>query len=256
MFQKHEQAKKDSPKWMHDNIHYECLMGSYAYGVNTKESDKDIYGFFIPPKEMIFPKDFIRGFDKDVYNFEHFTNCYDDVDFTIFNIVKYFYLCMGINPNIIDSLFVPNDCIIEMSNIGKMVRDNRYLFLSKLSWKKFKGYAYSNYTRLTKSHKEGKRKVLIDKYGYDVKEAYHCIRIINELQQILRDENIDLRMDKERLISIRNGEYTLNEIKLLFQKEEKTTESLYEKCKLPDTPRVKEIRNLLKLCLDEAYSSS
>jgi uncharacterized protein len=43
------------PTWLADNIHYETIMGSMAYGVSSDTSDCDIYGFAIPPKEMVFP---------------------------------------------------------------------------------------------------------------------------------------------------------------------------------------------------------
>ena len=43
------------PSFLKDNIHYETMMGSVAYGVSNDSSDVDIYGFCIPPKELIFP---------------------------------------------------------------------------------------------------------------------------------------------------------------------------------------------------------
>jgi hypothetical protein len=55
------QAKKliHPPKFLADNMHYMCVMGSTAYGVSTDNSDQDIYGFCIPPKEDVFPH--LRG---------------------------------------------------------------------------------------------------------------------------------------------------------------------------------------------------
>lgn len=32
------------PKWLPDNIHYEVIMGSVAYGVSSDTSDMDVYG--------------------------------------------------------------------------------------------------------------------------------------------------------------------------------------------------------------------
>lgn len=64
MFSKHIQAKKDAPRWLEPNLHYEVIMGSFAYGVNNKNSDKDIYGYAIPPLEYLFPHTigYINGF--------------------------------------------------------------------------------------------------------------------------------------------------------------------------------------------------
>jgi hypothetical protein len=48
------------PAWLPANTHYLTIMGSIAYGVadtNDEEvqSDFDLYGFCIPPKEVVFP---------------------------------------------------------------------------------------------------------------------------------------------------------------------------------------------------------
>jgi predicted nucleotidyltransferase len=142
----------DYPSFLKDNVHYEVLMGSIAYGVNTDISDIDIYGFCIPPKLWIFPHSFgyIHNFGKKPKDFGQFQkhhildkNDGKEYDIVIYNIVKYFQLCMENNPNMVDSLFVPERCVLHSSNIGNHVRENRKLFLSKKSWHTFKGYAFS-----------------------------------------------------------------------------------------------------------------
>jgi len=42
------------PYHVRDGIQYEVVMGSLAYGVSNDNSDMDVYGFSIPPKEIIF----------------------------------------------------------------------------------------------------------------------------------------------------------------------------------------------------------
>jgi hypothetical protein len=70
-----------------------------------------------------------------------------EYDFTVYNIVKYFQLCMQNNPNMLDSLFTPDNCVIHATPISKLVRDNRKMFLHKGSWHKYKGYAFSQMGR-------------------------------------------------------------------------------------------------------------
>jgi hypothetical protein len=65
-------------------------------------------------------------------------------DLQIFNVVKYFELCRENNPNMIDTLFTPENCVVHCTQVGRMVRDARHLFLSKEVWKKFRGYAHAN----------------------------------------------------------------------------------------------------------------
>lgn len=44
------------PRFLRNNVVYEVITGSVAYGTNlTDKSDFDLYGVVIPLKEMIFP---------------------------------------------------------------------------------------------------------------------------------------------------------------------------------------------------------
>ena len=128
-------------------------MGSTAYGVSDDTSDMDIYGFAMPPKHILFPYSdggHIFGFGKKPENFEQFQQHHiidkgrgKEYDISIYNIVKFFNLCMENNPNMVDALFVPTRCVLHSTAIANHVRDNRKLFLSKRVWHKFKGYAFS-----------------------------------------------------------------------------------------------------------------
>ena len=259
MFQKHKLALRDSPKWMKDNVQYEVLMGSHAYGVHIKESDHDIYGFVIPPKDILFPHQIcghIEGFGKRPQGFDQFQKCYDDVDFSFFNIVKYFDLCLHNNPNVIDSLFVPDGCVIHMTKVGELVRKNRKIFLCSKAWHTYKGYAYSQMRKLkNKDPNSGKRKDLIEKYGYDTKFSYHIVRLLDYAEQILQFGEIDLQRDKECWKSIRAGEWTIEQIEQHFYQKEKYLEGLYENTKLPHDMQEEPVKELLLNCLEHHYGS-
>lgn len=140
------------PKWLPANVHYEVVMGSVAYGVSTDMSDVDVYGWVMPPKEVVFPhlSGHIPGFDQPKEKFEQYQQHHiadpgsqREYDLSMYSIVKYFRLCADNNPNMIDSLFVPRRCVLFTSEIGEMVRDRRREFLHKGSFHKYKGYAYS-----------------------------------------------------------------------------------------------------------------
>jgi len=102
------------PDYVVSDLQYLTMMGSIAYGVSSDSSDVDIYGFCIPPKSVVFPHldGVIHGFGRQIQNFEqyqqhHIKYADDEYDFTVYSIVKFFQLCMQNNPNMIDSLFVP-----------------------------------------------------------------------------------------------------------------------------------------------------
>jgi hypothetical protein len=137
-----------------------------------------------------------------------------------------------------------------------MLRDNRKLFLHKGAWHKFKGYSYQQLHKMDiKNPPEGKRRELVDKFGYDVKFAYHVVRLINEVEQILIDGDLDLERNREQLKDIRNGNWTQKQIRDWFNQKEKDLEKLYLESKLPHSPDEEQIKKLLLNCLEEFYGS-
>lgn len=252
------------PKFLPNNTMYETITGSVAYGVSNDTSDMDIYGFCVPPKEMLFPHLLgeIDGFGTQKKKFEqyqeHHVKCDNkEYDLTIFNIVKYFHLCMGCNPNMIDSLFTPRRCVLHTTAMAEHVRDNRDLFLSKKAWHTFKGYAYAQMSKIKKgaNRSNPKRQESIDKYGYDVKFAYHVVRLMNEVEQILERQTLDLEEDREQLKSIRKGEWTLEHLTEYFENKEAVLERAQEKSTLRHEPDEKAIKQVLMECLEMHYGS-
>ena len=286
------------PNFLPNNTQYETMMGSVAYGVSSDTSDCDIYGFCIPPKNVIFPhlSGEILGFGRQIQRFEQYQKHHirdpdalggkgRSYDFAIYNIVKFFQLCMENNPNMVDSLFTPINCVLHSTKIGDMVRENRQVFIHKGAWHKFKGYAYSQLhkIRTREQIREGEAKILaweeanskgekvgpkpkyrsvagkrraniIDK-GYDTKFAYHVVRLLDEVEQILETGDLDLQRAKEHMKAVRRGEVPLEEIKALFEIKQKELEKLYHNSKLPKKPNEETIKNLLINCLEEHYGS-
>ena len=254
------------PPWFPSTTHYLCLMGSVAYGVAGDDSDSDIYGFCIPPKEMIFPhlNGEIMGFGRQIKRFEQWQehhiqdeNAGKEYDFQIYSIVKYFQLCMENNPNMVDALFVPERCIIHCSAIGNIVRENRRLFLHRGCWHKFRGYSYSQLHKMsTKSPEVGsKREESIKKFGFDVKFAYHVVRLIYEVEQILTTQDLNLESNSEMLKAIRRGEWTEQRIIDFFEQKEKALNKAYEESTLPYSPDEQKIKKLLLECLEHHFGS-
>jgi uncharacterized protein len=256
------------PSFVPHNIHYETIMGSVAYGVSADTSDMDIYGFCVPPKDMIFPHlaGEILGFGRQINRFEQYQQHHildksalagagRTYDITIYSIVKYFQLCMENNPNMIDSLFTPANCVLHITKLGNMVRENRRIFLHKGAWHKFKGYAYSQLHKMTTKDPIGQRKKIIETYGYDVKFAYHVVRLLNEVEQILIEGDIDLQRNREQLKSIRRGEWKESDIREYFAAKEKDLEKLYLESTLPYSPDEAKIKKLLLECLEEHYGN-
>jgi len=243
-------------------LQYEVIMGSNAYGVSSENSDMDIYGFCIPNKNIVFMDNHIRNFDTinkvfEQYQQHHISDisCDQEFDFSIYNITKYFRLCANGNPNMIDSLFVPRRCITHSTPIGELVREHRRIFLSKKCWHTFKGYAYSQIHKMNIkiAAPESRRYESVIKYGYDIKFAYHIVRLLNEIEQILTEHDLDLERNREQIKSIRRGEWKKEDIISYFEEKEKQLEKLHTQSTLPHKIREEEIRALLIVCLKKHF---
>jgi len=260
------------PAWLPDNTHYLTMMGSVAYGVSSDTSDSDVYGFAIPTKDELFPHlrgeiigfgDLKQGGNRFSNYQEHHLNDPDamggkgrDYDLSIYNIVDYFQLCMENNPNMVDSLFTPDFCVLHITRIGQMVRENRRIFLNKRSYHTFKGYAYQQLHKMgNKTRQSSKRQKMVEEFGYDVKFGYHIARLADECEQILEGGDLDLQRSREYMKAIRRGEVSEEELRQWFSNKEKHLEALYASSPLPYAPNESAIKKLLFECLEEHYGS-
>lgn len=258
------------PAWLGENIHYLTMMGSVAYGVSSDTSDCDLYGFAIPRKDDLFPhlKGEILGFGDAKNGANRFKNYQEhhlkdpdalagkgrEYDLNIYNIVDYFQLCMENNPNMIDSLFTPDFCVLHITRIGQMVRENRRIFLNKRSYHTFKGYAYQQLHKMTNKNRENsKRQKMVEEYGFDLKFAYHIARLADECEQILEGGDLDLQRSREYMKAIRRGDVTEKDLRQWFSDKEKHLEGLYHSSKLPYAPDEEAIKKLLFNCLEDHY---
>lgn len=254
-----------SPSYV-NNYSYLTVMGSRAYGTETPESDHDFYGFVVPPPEIVFPhlNGFVLGFDNlepfEQVELQHVPHVeLGEFDVTIYNITKYFKLVMAGNPNMTDSLFVDEDSVVFQDTVGKMVRRNRHLFLSQKMYHTFRGMLHAHLSRLESGHTKEGRKHLEELHGYDTKDAYHCYRMLFELNQVLREGDLDLKRNSKFLRKVRTGEfekdYVLTSLRCDLQELERFVEEQPEKIVVPYSPDKDRIRQLLLDCLEVTYGS-
>lgn len=125
-----------------DNICYLTVGGSIAYGTNLpdKQSDVDIRGITI---ESEIEK------TKSLLELNHFEQLVEtNTDTVIYGFNKIIKLLMSCNPNTIEMLGTKPEHILYMNDIGKMIRDNAHMFLSKRAIGTFGGYAGQQLNRM------------------------------------------------------------------------------------------------------------
>ena len=261
-----------APKWLPDNTHYLCSMGSTAYGVEREGggSDRDVYGFTLPPLELIWPhlSGEIPGFGRQLNRFEQFQahhlldtskSATNPItwDLSIYSIVKFFQLAMENNPNMVDALFVPQDCVLHCTAIGQMMRESRKTFLHKGSFHKLKGYSYSQKSKMLQKvpTEDSSRYRDWKQYGFCLKAAYHTVRLLLQCEQILIEHDLDLRRHSAQLKAIRAGEWSADQVVEFFNTKEKSLEDLYGTSTLRHSPDEPAIKALLYSCLEQHYGN-
>ena len=171
-------------------------MGSFAYGVSNMGSDVDVYGVFVPPIDMVFPHaaGHIPGFGPQpkVINVEQKHHIIDEdtgkeYDLALYNIVNYFKLCAENNPNMIDSLFVPERCVVHMDEVGSIFRENRRLFLSREIQKKLVGYARSQMRKIDQKPSENMKSLSFIENSLNIKTKIS----INTLEEEMKSRGIE-----------------------------------------------------------------
>lgn len=106
---------------------FECISGSKAYGLNTAQSDTDLRGVYYLPKAQFYGLEYIPQISNETS---------DEVYYELGRFVE---LLIRNNPNILELLASPEDCILYKHPI--MNRLPLDLFLSKLCKETFAGYA-------------------------------------------------------------------------------------------------------------------
>ncbi|WKN33792.1 nucleotidyltransferase domain-containing protein [Porifericola rhodea] len=105
----------------------ECISGSKAYGLATAESDTDIRGVFYLSKEQFYGMNYIPQLSNE------------SNDIVYYELGKFIELLAKNNPNILELLKTPEDCILYKHPLMEQIREE--IFLSRLCQQTFGNYA-------------------------------------------------------------------------------------------------------------------
>lgn len=118
-----------------DHLLLKCISGSLAYGLALPHSDTDIKGVFILPRAEYYGLTF-SGQINDATNDEMY-----------YEIKKFIELLWKNNPNILELLSTPEDCILLRHPIMDLIKPE--MLLSRLCNQTFSQYAYA---QIKKAH--------------------------------------------------------------------------------------------------------
>ena len=235
-----------APPWLRGRTIFLCKAGSHSYGLNTPESDLDLKGVCMEPIEAVV------GFAE---RFEQFQRHDPEADVTIFGLLKFAKLAIQCNPNIIEGLFVRPEDVLLSTPIYEELRAYRKMFISEKARHTFRGYAMSQLKKIQRKHEygtTGKRQHVIDKFGYDTKHAMHLVRLMRMGGEILRTGEVNVwRKDREDLLAVRRGEWSLDELVAWAEAEDKVLADL--STELPWGPPIKEVDALCRSLLLKSW---
>jgi len=192
--------------------------GSMAHGTYTpsygpnEHDDIDILGVMIGPETVY------TGLDSFGQH-EFMQECSDGIvwDSVVYEFRKFVNLLLKGNPNVMSLLWLPEEMYLTISGTGRKLIEMRDCFLSLRVYDSFVGYAHGQLDKMENpggKHKSAARQGLFDKFGYDTKNASHCIRILRMGVGILQTGQVQVvRPDAEELIAIKQGCWTRHQVK-------------------------------------------
>jgi predicted nucleotidyltransferase len=231
-------------QWIAERTILQVYRGSRAYGTYEEgKSDIDIGAVCIPPIERVL------GLDTWEAHSRH-----EPVDEVTYSLRHFCQLAAQCNPNIIELLYSPPDCIITLNEAGKRLVQSREMFLSRRAAHTFGGYAAAQMKRMQNSGKgsHAGHADLVSAYGYDTKNAMHLVRLLESGVELLQTGVLTVRRpNADRLLEIKHGAYALSDLIALAEQRFAELHQAEAVSPLPETPDTVGIdRVIVDLTLD------
>lgn len=172
----------------------------------------------------------------------------DEWDVVVHSITKATKLMLKGNPNMLALLWSKPEHRLVVEHCMLDYFDQRLIFSTKQVVRAFRGYAGEQFRKMTSAqpyqgYMGAKRKRLVDRFGYDTKNAAHLIRLLNMCRQYMLEgklyvwrEEPEVGGDAERIRAIKRGEFTLGEVQDMAKMKMGFIDTGMDACTLPDEP--------------------
>lgn len=212
--------------------------------------DKDMMGVFIASGGHYFGLDHIETVETTIKEY----------DIVSYEFRKFIRLLYKGNPNVLSMLWLDKKHYVHISEEGKALLAHKGVFVGKHVFHSFNGYAYSQLKRMESGSKEGymgeKRKALVEKYGYDCKNASHLIRLLRMGIEFLNEGELHVsRPDAPQLLEIKKGKWSLEKVKEEATYLFKRAEEAYDRSILPVKPDYDTVNELTQRILTSYWKA-
>ena len=222
--------------------------GSQAHGTYLPNTDPnsiddiDLMAIVVPPKEYYFG---IKSWDMcEAIN--------DPWDIVAYEFKKFIGLLIKQNPNVLMMLWLEPEHYIKVTELGEDLIKARDLFSTRESAKTFIGYAHGQLQRMThiagRGYLGAKRKQLVEKHGYDTKNAAHLLRLLHMGIEFLETGKLNVKRtwDKDLLITIKTGGMSLIDVNKLAAD---SFDKIREAEKNSSLPKRLDLKKINELCM-------
>ncbi|MGW6845189.1 nucleotidyltransferase domain-containing protein [Streptomyces sp. NPDC054958] len=209
-----------------DHTVYRCVMGSRAFGLATEASDTDLRGVYLAPTPLFWrfekPPTHVEGPREEEFSWE---------------LERFCELALRANPNILECLHSP--LVEEVTPVGEELLSLRGAFLSRRAHTSFSRYAASQ-----------RGKLLADVRVHGAprwKHAMHLLRLLLSCRDLLRTGllTVDAGPYRDRLLAVRRGERTWEEVDAWMARLQQETESALASTVLPEEPDHARVQDFL-----------
>ncbi|WP_344731321.1 nucleotidyltransferase domain-containing protein, partial [Spinactinospora alkalitolerans] len=218
-----------------------CQVGSGVHGITVAgQDDRDEMGICVEPPEYVIG---LRRFEQYVHRTqpEGVRSGPGDLDLTVYSLRKWLRLALTGNPTVLLPLFVPEDEIVRVTDLGRRLRAERERILSRQAGHRFLGYLRAQRDSMLgrRGGRHTNRPELIAEYGFDVKFAYHMVRLGVQGSEMLRTGRVTLPMPDpwaSWLRELRRGEHSMAEALAAAEELEAELRDLVTTSPLPEHP--------------------
>jgi len=244
----------DENRWNFDEIDWPTTSFNLrSHLVLAARRGSEAHGTYIPPEDatgvddrdvlgiVVSPLDHYMGVRNDWSKAEA-QSIKGPWDVVLYDARKYVRLLMAQNPNILMSLWCEPEDYLYISEFGRALLGMREHFKGRHAFHDAcVGYARGQLYKMTHGslgtgYMGEKRKALVEQFGYDCKNAAHLLRLLYMGAEFHKEGVLHVRRtwDRERLIDIKRGKHTLQEVSKMAEDAFREANAAYAESVLPE----------------------
>ena len=238
------------------------LCGSHVHGTFIPSEDKhgtddqDVFQVIAHPKTHYLGLPYYRR-SQETYQTHG-----ESLDIVVHELVKFVYLCAQGNPNVNTYLWLEPVEYFSIGPAGELLLAHRDVFLSKRMFVAFGGYAYAQLKKMAAGVRLGymgeKRKDLMAEYGYDIKNAAHCLRLFLTGIRLAHTNVLRVKLEGNELaevLAVKRGEWTAGQVERRATELDAEFRAATKASQLPREVNAEAIDRLLRTALEIHWES-